>query len=353
MGQGAAMRARKHFQKLGVLGLIAATLLVVGIGQRASADDRPVQASKYRLSGPYTHANLAIFLIHGDDELKDKTFLTLQEALQQKKVVVHETKQVNELAIENLSPNEEVFVQAGDIVKGGQQDRVIAYDLIVAAKSGRIPIASFCVEAGRWQGRGRESGAKFDESNAQAPTKGLKLAVRKSMGQGEVWGAVAGTQLNLLSNGGVSARSELSPSSLQLTLEHGELQKAVEPFLKALEPILVGKKDVIGVAFAVNGQASSADVYVSHILFAKLWPALLRGSAVEALAELKKDQKFAPATTTAVAAFLADMEKGKVSEKEVTKRVRLIQRETPKGILFESRDVNEKNAPARRSYLAK
>jgi hypothetical protein len=73
--------------------------------------------SNYRLSGPYTHNNLTIFLVHGRDLAGNRTFLTLQEALDQKKVIVYETKDVNELAIRNVS-NQDVYVQAGDIVKG-------------------------------------------------------------------------------------------------------------------------------------------------------------------------------------------------------------------------------------------
>ncbi|HXL80610.1 MAG TPA: DUF6569 family protein, partial [Pyrinomonadaceae bacterium] len=111
------------------------------------------KASDYRLSGPYTHKNLSIFLIHSKTTTRTKSFLTLQEALEQRKVVVYETQSVNELAIENLS-SEEVYVQAGDIVKGGQQDRMMGVDFIVPPKSGRMPIAAFCVEHGRWSGRG-------------------------------------------------------------------------------------------------------------------------------------------------------------------------------------------------------
>src|SRR5262249_12819707 len=199
--------------------------------QKSEAVNPKVAGSKYTLSGPYTHGNLSIFLIHGEDQLKNKTFLTLQEALQQKKVIVHETKQVNELAIENVSPNEEVFIQAGDIVKGGQQDRVIAFDLIVPAKSGRMPIASFCVEAGRWTRRGSESATNFGECNAQAPTKGLKLAVRQQMAQGKVWENVADAQSKLSANVGGSVQSPTSVSSLQLTLENRKLQQTVNDYI--------------------------------------------------------------------------------------------------------------------------
>ena len=100
----------------------------------------------YRLSGPYTHDNLTVFLLHGADGVKDKKFLTLDEALKAKKVIVHETRDPGKLSIENVS-REDVFVQAGDIVKGGQQDRTIAVDLVVPPKSGKVPVNSFCVEA--------------------------------------------------------------------------------------------------------------------------------------------------------------------------------------------------------------
>src|SRR4029079_2635639 len=119
-------------------------------GQRQN----PTSNSNYRLSGPYTHKNLTVFLIHGKDQTT-KTFLTLQEALAQKKVRVYETKDVNELAIRNLS-NEDIYVQAGDIVRGGEQDRMISVDFIVPPKSGRMPIAAFCVGSGGWSKRGKE-----------------------------------------------------------------------------------------------------------------------------------------------------------------------------------------------------
>src|SRR6185295_12184449 len=102
------------------------------------------QSGDYKLSGPYTHKNLSIFLVHGKNTIKTKTFLTLQEALIQKKVVVYETQSVNELSIQNFS-SEDVYVQSGDIVKGGQQDRMIGVDLIVPGHSDKLPISAFCV----------------------------------------------------------------------------------------------------------------------------------------------------------------------------------------------------------------
>ena len=79
----------------------------------------PAPAIDYRISGPYTHENLSLYLFHGEDRVSGKTFLTLQEALEQKKAIVHETDTVSQLFIENLSPDAELFIQSGEIVKGG------------------------------------------------------------------------------------------------------------------------------------------------------------------------------------------------------------------------------------------
>src|SRR5437667_2442534 len=108
-------------------------------------------SAEYQLSGPYTHENLLIYLIHGKQHA-GKKFLTLQEAMDQKKVVVYETGNVNQLAIENLS-SEEVYIQSGDIVKGGRQDRVFSDDVVLTSHSGKVSIESFCVEHGRWSKR--------------------------------------------------------------------------------------------------------------------------------------------------------------------------------------------------------
>ncbi len=48
-------------------------------------------------------------------------------------------------------------IQAGDVVKGGRQDRTIGVGFVLPAKSGRVPIPSFCVEIGRWHRRAAES----------------------------------------------------------------------------------------------------------------------------------------------------------------------------------------------------
>jgi hypothetical protein len=311
-----------------------------------------VQPGDFRLSGPYTHGNLTVYLIHGEDKLKDKNLLTLDEALEQKKIVIHETQRVNELAIENVS-DEEVFVQSGDIIKGGQQDRVITSDLIVSANSGKLPLAAFCVEHGRWRQRGGESVSSFSGSSSMLSSNNLKMANRRYRSQEKVWKEVENAQASLGVNLGGSVRSADSASSLQLSLEDKKVQEAIGAYVKELAEISGKADDVIGYAFAINGKMNSADVYASHDLFKRLWPKLLKSSAIEAVAELEKDKKFETIDAEAVKAFLADAEKGKATARDVGKRFTQVQQETDNNVLFETRDKNQGDVVLRRNYLAK
>jgi hypothetical protein len=310
-----------------------------------------IQAGEYRLTGPYTHKNLSIFLVHGKSVIKARSFLTLQEALLQKKVVVYETKSVNELSIQNFS-DEDVFVQSGDIVKGGQQDRMIGVDLIVPPRSGKLPISAFCVEHGRWSGRGNERVGVFSSSADAATTKEIKLAAKRSTSQGEVWRSVTVAQDKLSRNVGDSVNSAVSESSLQLAVENKKVQETADSYIKALSNIANGRGDVIGYVFAINGKVNSADIYGSNVLFKKLWPKLLKANAMEAIAELQ-DAKFRPASAENVQGFLYDSEKAKGSEKDVNARVNLLTREDSQNIFFETRDKEAKGAWIHRNYIKK
>src|SRR5262245_21909381 len=101
---------------LPILAAALVTLLMLQARQPVTADEK-IPAGEFTLTGPYRHANLTVFLIHGKDRFKPGQLLTLQEALEQNKAIVHETGKVNELEVENVSADAEVFIQSGDIVK--------------------------------------------------------------------------------------------------------------------------------------------------------------------------------------------------------------------------------------------
>src|SRR5215213_10042044 len=68
------------------------------------------QSPTYRISAPYTYKNLSIFLIHGKNETSKTNIITLAEAMERKLFRVYETSDVNELMVENLSKELDVFI---------------------------------------------------------------------------------------------------------------------------------------------------------------------------------------------------------------------------------------------------
>ena len=85
----------------------------------------------------------------------------------------------------------------------------------------------------------------------------------------------------------------------------------VDEYVRQLGSIVNGKSDVIGYAFAVNGQINSADIYVSNALFKKLWPKMLKASATEAVAASRGIRLADPVKADAIKGFLVDAERAK------------------------------------------
>lgn len=342
--------------KWNVFGMLVmmATLVAAPIGIAAGwgsvGGNKAGSNGEYRLEGPFTHGNLSVFLVHGKDKLKGQTFLTLEEALLQKKVIVRETKQVSKLTIQNIS-TQEVYVQSGDIVKGGAQDRMLVVDLILPARSGEIPIDSFCVESGRWSQRGNEASSHFSSSANSVASKEIKLAAKMKSSQSEVWREVSVAQDKLSANVGGIVNSNASPSSLQLALENKEVQKNADDYIKALTAIVNDKPDVIGYVFAINGKVNSADVYASSALFKKLWPKLLKASAIEAVAEFRRGQKFEAPKPAEVHSLLDDS--GEEKGKDVSSRVQVITRDSAGKVSFETRDRAKGDVWVHRNYIKK
>lgn len=311
------------------------------------------QSPAYRISAPYSHKNLTIFLIHGKNETSKTNILTLQEAMDRQILRVYETSDVNELAVENVSKSFDVFIQSGDIVKGGKQDRILAVSIIIPARSGRIKIEAFCVESGRWQKRGNEDAGQFSSSNDRIVSKELKLAANGERSQQEVWAKVSEAQEKLSRNvgGGVAAPS--SRSSLQLSLENSKVTATADEYVRTLSNLIEGRSDVIGYAFAVNGKINSADVYVSNSLFKKLWPRMLKAAAIEAVAEKHERAGAAPvAKPDEVKAFMSDADRGRAEERAASGAAVIVTRDQKDSAVYEARDDKSKTV-VHRAYVKK
>jgi hypothetical protein len=303
--------------------ILAALLVVSGCSDdspEAAGPDKPVAVAQASASVDFEdlkihqgvrHKNLTVFMITGPEPLKGRDLLTLDEALDQKKIVIRETGNVNQLEAINQS-DVDVFIPSGSIFRGGKQDRMCPHDYIIGAGE-KVPLQSFCVERGRWTQRGAAPTSHFTKSGNFAYSRELKAASQLAQSQGAVWSGVARKQMQLSESLEAEVEAPESRSSLELTLDNKKLNETIEETVKALEDLPADQGPTVGFAWAVNGKVHMVDTYGSSELFARLWPKLLRSAAVEAVAA-EKDQDRPQATAEQVRDLLQRNRQAKESK---------------------------------------
>jgi len=348
--------------------LVASCLALSPLIPSASAEEGA------QVSDPIIHANLAIYLVHGG-ATGGAVPMTLEEALAKKRVRVAETGTVNELTVENIG-DVEVFVQAGDIVKGGRQDRVLSVDLLLPPRSGKVSVAAFCVESGRWSARGQEDTKEFSTAAAAMPSQEAKAAMHsyaastppalplgflierstRSSGpdtgarQAEIWASVKKTQERLARSVGAPVAAQASPSSLQLSLENEKLRAAQAAYIETLQGAGEASNDVVGYVFAINGKIAGGDVYASNALFRKKWRQPLAANVTEAIGHNDAGAA-SPPSTDEVKSFLATVQNAPESERTPSGIVRLATRDSDQSLYAETRRAD--GDWIHRAYLAK
>ena len=310
----------------------------------------------HRITEPYVHRNLAIYLLHRANGASKRSFLTLDEALQTGWAKLHETGRVGELEIENLT-EADLYAQAGEVVKGGWQDRALGMDFIVPHRTQRprrMRVRTFCVERGRWNRRtGEESTNVFKSAAHTAVSRELKLSIRRDGSQTAVWSSVDAAQRKLSQSLGIDIRSASSPSSLPLAVENEAVRRRVEGYLLPFSNLLAAQPEAVGFAFAINGRINSADLYAAPELFRKLWPKLLEAAALEALAEADAPGVTCAIPTAAeVSEWLRRSSRGRKTRHAVTPRVTLVVRENDGVVSFETMDAEQSNLCVHQNVLA-
>jgi hypothetical protein len=293
-----------HLVRQGAIAAVAAGLLLAVCfffsperQAAASAAEVKLDGTTYQIHGPYSHEDLAVFLVCSDRK-DEHDFLTLDEGLKEGlvKITEQEQERVGALWVDNQS-DRPLYLQEGERLQGGKQDRTIVSSLVIPPKSGRTAVPTLCVERSRWvEGKkGRAFGFTVDP--ALAP-KGVRGAAKVEGSQERVWGCVQAQKL--------SAAKKLNcpntSSSVNEMLDSAQVRRIAEEYANALEKALdaSGRRDVVGMAVVLNGQIEEVNIYPGRGLFRKLYPRLIRAYALQAA--LLKDQARAtePVTVAAV-----------------------------------------------------
>jgi hypothetical protein len=276
-----------------------------------------LDGSEYRIEGPFAHENLAVFLLCSDRQ-DDRDFLTLDEGLKEGLVSIteQEKEQVGALQIENKS-DRPLYLQEGERLQGGKQDRTIIACLVIPPKSGKTSVPTLCVEQRRWtEGeKGREFG--FTLNAALAP-KGVRGAAKVDGNQHDVWNCVGVQKFNACA----ALKTANTNSSVNELLDDAKVRALSDEYAGALGKAVDAPwgRDVVGVVIVQNNQIEEVNIYPSRALFGKLYPRLIQSYALQAALLKEQDKPAEPMTVDTVAQFLqAGGEKGK-QEKDLDTR---------------------------------
>jgi hypothetical protein len=242
------------------------------------------------------HENLRLYPILADaaflgqrPEMAD--WLNLPEALENPRFRLTEHKPfgrfadadaVNNLTVQNKT-EATVFLMAGEVVQGGNQDRIIAEDAVIAARS-IVHIPVFCVEQGRWSPHGGGGGPSASETAPsthaftgyyQVASSKVRRATQHSKSQQEVWDEVA-----LIT----SAHGAQTSTGTYAALEQSdEFRGRRDAYVRFFTGKFDERPAVVGLIAVSGGKVIGADVFAHPGLFQKQYPALLHSYAADAV----------------------------------------------------------------------
>lgn len=238
----------------------------------------------------WQYENLRLYPIVADASLIEsqsslQSLKTLAEGMKTPGFRITEQKQFgrsnertyNILTVQNKS-QDTIFMMSGDVVTGGNQDRVIAYDQIVPPHTVRN-MDVFCVEHGRWQYT--DSTATPNEKaiyafrgyyNVASPK--VRQAVQRTGNQQQVWDAVASV---------TTANGASSKTSTYAALETASDSKAKrDAYIRYFGEKLAQQPNVVGVVAVCGDKVLGIDIFGHNNLFVREYSALLHGFVAEA-----------------------------------------------------------------------
>jgi hypothetical protein len=275
-----------------ILSIILISLLF-GACQNDSSSSSSTQTSTNKLTllttanPEWQYENLRIYPvvsagIQTDNKLNN--LKTLSEAMKTPGFRVLERKQFGRsqeawyhgLTVQNKT-QDTILLMSGDVVTGGNQDRVMAYhDIVLPGTVKNVEV--FCVEAGRSHYYDQSAspaeknvGAFKGYYNVASPQ--VRHAIQTTGNQGEVWAAVSKV---------TKANGAESSTSAYAALENATNQKTIrDAYLRFFDGKFADDPSVVGVVAVCGDRVIGVDIFGDADLFRRQFPALLHGYVAE------------------------------------------------------------------------
>ena len=227
-----------------------------------------------RVDSGRSHRNLTLFPVVAPGVRRPNVDLPLDKAVAMGLIGISELEEseVNRLRVKNKAKSP-VFVMAGEMLRGGKQDRIVGSDLVLPPGADLI-IPVFCVEHGRWSGAG--GGFSAGHSLAGSDIRGAAGGGgRAGGGQSAVWSKVAEQQQRL--------RAPSPTGALKSVHDSAEVRDRMKPYLHALTDLAEDNPKACGIVAVIDDEILTADLFSSPALFQQIWPQLLESYIIDAL----------------------------------------------------------------------
>lgn len=250
-------------------------VVFINLNAQYNLDNLKAEYHKPKIS---TDNLLKIYPIKANDVFKEahkevSKFSDLELAIKENKIIISEVSvsgTVNTLFAENRS-SDTIMLLAGEIVKGGKQDRIIGSDVILLPGE-KKNISAFCVERGRWNAG--ESGSKFSGySNAVSQTVRKAAVVNKN--QSEVWSNVSQINSRNKVHSGTGAYTALEGSK--------EYNYKMQKYLNEFGAAWDDDQRVVGIIAVSGDRVLGCDIFATHDIFVNAYNNLLHSYITEAI----------------------------------------------------------------------
>ena len=238
----------------------------------------------------FVHGSLAIYLLaspktrDGSSKLASLTALS-REDTSRGVVTLLEAGDLERIHVENAS-GDDIFIQAGQVLRGGVCDRMVKADTILRAADGRLAPVLLPVFSVECHGDRRPKAEGFNLSPWLAPTLPLKQALRAG-DQQEVWNAVAEAESVTCKLMEYGPRS-IYRQSLWRMLNFPEVHERFKGPFRQYRLLADAHPKAAGVVFTMAGRIASAELYCSTALFRQTWQRLLFTAQAEAMLSPKR-----------------------------------------------------------------
>jgi hypothetical protein len=178
--------------------------------------------------------------------------------------------EVNTLQVQNTS-KDTIYLMQGEVMVGGQQDRMLAQDLLVPPGA-TMDIGAFCVEQGRWSENG--GGQQFG-GTAGVVSQNVRKAAAISREQQDVWEQVA---VNVR-----KTKAEAPTGSYVSMVNDPAYQVERKAYRDRLLQLPAAHPGTVGVIAVSGDRVIGCDVFANASLLQQAYPQLIEAYIAEAL----------------------------------------------------------------------